>query len=360
MGAGRIPYSQCWEDADLLTSVLVPGTGGRCLSVTSGGDNSLALLAGGMEEVASIDHNPVQNHLLELKGACIYQLEYNEILRFLGVESSTNRLQVYLALRPLLSVAARNWWDQKQTLISAGIIHTGDLERFLNAFRKYVHPLVHPLKTRQKTLVELTPGQRQQFINEEWRNMRWGLACRLALNEFVVRKLGRHKSAKKPDKVSNLFTYKERAEAILARPDAAHNPYLHYLLSGSFPRHCLPYYLRKESIASIKKRWNHITIVTDSLSRYLNQDTQTFDAFNLSNIFDHCSNEKAQDIYNMITKTASPDAHIAYWKHAGNAPTPFENDKEYAAHPRETQLNDYDQLFFYEQFRCFVYNNHTL
>ena len=45
--ADRPAYGQCWEDADLLVEALQPLTGRTVLSIGSGGDNSLALLAEG-------------------------------------------------------------------------------------------------------------------------------------------------------------------------------------------------------------------------------------------------------------------------------------------------------------------------
>ena len=42
----RIRYAQCWEDADVLLQALAVQPGDVCLSIASGGENTLSLLTG--------------------------------------------------------------------------------------------------------------------------------------------------------------------------------------------------------------------------------------------------------------------------------------------------------------------------
>ena len=52
-------YAQCWEDADILLEALDIQPGDTCLSIASGGDNTLAMLGKGPERVIAIDLNPL-------------------------------------------------------------------------------------------------------------------------------------------------------------------------------------------------------------------------------------------------------------------------------------------------------------
>jgi len=50
-----LAYAQCWEDADVLLEALDVQPGHCCLSIASGGDNTLALLARSPQRVVAID-----------------------------------------------------------------------------------------------------------------------------------------------------------------------------------------------------------------------------------------------------------------------------------------------------------------
>ena len=79
-----INYSQCWEDPLLLNEALEINAQDTVLSITSGGDNTLFLLLKQPKKIVSIDFNPVQNYLLELKIATLKALPHGEVLEFLG------------------------------------------------------------------------------------------------------------------------------------------------------------------------------------------------------------------------------------------------------------------------------------
>jgi len=62
----RLCYAQCWEDADVLLEALDIQPGHVCLSIASGGDNTLAMLSCGPARVIAMDRNPAQIACLEL------------------------------------------------------------------------------------------------------------------------------------------------------------------------------------------------------------------------------------------------------------------------------------------------------
>ncbi len=62
----HIRYAQCWEDADVLLEALDVQPGDTCLSIASGGDNTLALLTRQPGRVVALDLNPAQLACLRL------------------------------------------------------------------------------------------------------------------------------------------------------------------------------------------------------------------------------------------------------------------------------------------------------
>lgn len=55
-----------------------------CLTLTSGGCNTLNLLLQDAKQVVSVDCNPAQSALLELKAVALQQLDYDDVWQMFG------------------------------------------------------------------------------------------------------------------------------------------------------------------------------------------------------------------------------------------------------------------------------------
>ncbi|KAJ1724567.1 hypothetical protein LPJ53_001157 [Coemansia erecta] len=78
-------YGFTWEDPQRDIEVLDLSSGDRVLAITSAGDNILAYAAHqhGLT-LHCVDMNPCQNHLLELKLACLHSLDYSRFWQMFG------------------------------------------------------------------------------------------------------------------------------------------------------------------------------------------------------------------------------------------------------------------------------------
>src|SRR5690606_27441481 len=99
------------------------------------------------KKIFSIDINPVQNHIAELKLQSPKALRYEEYLELLGVNDSSKSQDHYIRASEYLSDNVRLWFEANMNLVEQGIIHSGKFEKYLNAFRQYLLPLVHSKKT---------------------------------------------------------------------------------------------------------------------------------------------------------------------------------------------------------------------
>src|SRR5262245_27181355 len=106
-----IRYAQCWEDADVLLEGLAIRPGDVCLSIASAGDNALPMLGAGAGKVIALDLSPAQLACLELRVAAYRELDHPGLLALVGSVPSTHRADLYKRCRPLLSAAARDFWD---------------------------------------------------------------------------------------------------------------------------------------------------------------------------------------------------------------------------------------------------------
>ena len=117
----RLRYAQCWEDGDIMLEALDIQPGQTCLSIASGGDNTLAMLSREPARVIAIDFNPAQIASLELRVAAYRELEHGELLELVGSRQSRRRGELYARCRNLLSPSSRNFWDRHSKAIAQGI-----------------------------------------------------------------------------------------------------------------------------------------------------------------------------------------------------------------------------------------------
>src|SRR5690606_961225 len=130
-------YTNCWEDADILTRKAILNRPKNILSICSGGDNSLSLLTCNPDIIVVADINPIQLYLMELKMAAIQCFSHRECLKLLGFYDASDRIDTFEKLKQLLSAEALEYWNSNLKQISEGVIYAGRLEKNLRFFAKY-------------------------------------------------------------------------------------------------------------------------------------------------------------------------------------------------------------------------------
>jgi S-adenosylmethionine-diacylglycerol 3-amino-3-carboxypropyl transferase len=347
----QIRYAQCWEDADILTEALHLDRGGRCLSISSAGDNALALLAAGAERVVALDLNPAQLACLDLRVAAYQELSHGELLELIGSRPSARRRDLYRRCRPLLEADNRAFWDAQSEAIDLGIGGAGKFERYFKLFRERVLPLVHGRSHIEQLLQGGEPEQRERFHETIWNSWRWRLLFKLFFSRFVMGRMGRDPS---------FFRYVEGsvAEHILKHTryaltvlDPADNPYLHWILTGTHGD-ALPFALRESQFEKIRARIDRIEWRLLSIEDYLASHPEArFDGFNLSDIFEYMSAENYQRLLEQLLSAANPQARLAYWNMLAPRKCPPQlSDRLRSLDKLAQRLYAQDKAFFYRAF----------
>src|SRR5690606_9605080 len=216
------------------------------------------LLAEGAD-VVTVDLSVAQLACLELRCAAFRELNYGELLSFLGVHESDERLQTYSLLAGQLSPASRRFWDKQQAAVARGIIHVGRFENYFRTFRTRVLPLIHSQARVAKLLQPRSLQERREFWQRHWNNRRWRWLFRLFFSRFLLGRLGRD---------PEFFRYVEGSvsERILRRTQYGltelpthDNPFLSYIATGNFQL-SLPRYLRAEYFESIRSGLDRLTL----------------------------------------------------------------------------------------------------
>src|SRR5438093_1159435 len=286
-----VRYGQCWEDADVLLEALDIQPGDVCLSIASAGDNALALLARHPARVVAVDMNPAQLACLELRVAAYRELNHAQLLKLIGHGPGNGRETLYRRCRPALSPAARTFWDAQPEAIARGIGAAGKFERYFETFRRRVLPLVHSRKRVEQLLYGGSRAKREAFYNRQWNTWRWQLIFRVFFSRYVMGRMGRDPSFFRYVKGSVSGRILRRAHHALTALNPAENPYLQWILTGSHTR-ALPFALRPENFEVIRANLARIEWHCQPLEQFLDSaDEQSFDAFNLSDIFEYISLE---------------------------------------------------------------------
>ena len=133
----KINYSASNEDSESERIALSLTSEDTVLCITGSGARSLDLLVDSPKEIVSMRfQSSSKNFLLELKIAAFKSLTYDELMEFLGVRSSENRVVMFDQLKTQLSADALNFWQKHNHLIKAGVLYCGTWERLLKKMLK--------------------------------------------------------------------------------------------------------------------------------------------------------------------------------------------------------------------------------
>ena len=308
-----IRYSQCWEDTEVLLESLNIQENDICFGILSAGDNVFSMLAKNPEKIVALDISFPQIALTKLKREIFKSFSYEEMLEFIGVKISSERIRMYEKIRSNLEEDVKNYWDFNKEAIENGIIHIGKFEKFFKIFREKILPFVHNKKRIGKLLEKKSRQERIEYYNSHWNNFRWKLMFKLFFSRYVVGKLGRDKEFFRYAEKNISKEMKERSRYALCELDSHENPYIYYIMTGNYRLDCLPYFLREENFENIKKNLHKLEIVQNSVEEYLDGIDFKINKFNLSDIFEYMSLENYRRLMKKIYDNADNNSILAYW-----------------------------------------------
>jgi S-adenosylmethionine-diacylglycerol 3-amino-3-carboxypropyl transferase len=306
----KVNYSSCNEDTRSELKALRITREDIVLSISGSGARSLDLLVSRPKKVISIDMNPLQNYLLELKIAAIKNLPYGEFLGFLGVRESRMRLSIYDGLRSDLSSEAKEYWDGQFKALKRGILYQGRWERYFRTLSLIVKLFRGEKIKKLFTFTDLE--EQMEFCLTKWNTKGWRkfiqIVCHRFFWKYVFQDPGFYRFVPESFPVGNyIYDCMSRTlETYLAKENHFFSLLVHnkYVNEGSLPLH-----LQEKHYPKLKKNVSRIEIVTDSLQNYLRKlPEKSIHKFSLSDISSYTSEEDYLSILESCVRAAAPDA----------------------------------------------------
>jgi len=347
-----ISYSMCWEDPDILLEALNISNKDNVLTITSGGENLLAILLKNPNTVVAIDINKEQIYLTKLKIYAIQKLNFEEFIQFLGFKSCSDRVGLFNKIKGSLNNEELRYWNSHLDEINKGIIHCGKLERYLSKFRKYFLPFIISKKRINEFLLLDSIDKQKEFYRKYIDNWRF----RLLFKIFFSRKgleSGRDKDYFKyssQTKTSNYYLGKVRHG--LTEIPIKDNFFMQYILIGTIiiPLNNHPY-LDIENFNKLKLSIKRIKFFNADIHKYVKKEkSESFNKFNLSDVFEVKTQEEYEEILKEIVRVSYNNGLVCYWN---NLVPRYEHDKVLGINKDEllsSKLSKRDRCHFYSRF----------
>lgn len=322
----KLYYAQVREDPRLELEALARGPGARLLVVSSGGCTSLSLLAAGAGEVVSIDRNPTQNDLVELKAVAVARLGSEGATRFLGGWADGDRLATFERLREELSPAARETWTSRARAVRDGVLGAGITEKFVHGVSLLVKSTIHPRSRIERMLAAATLDEQRHLYETTWNNRRWRALFPVLLNRFVFRKTYDPAFFEFVEQPSFARHFHDLLKHVMTDLPIRENYFLHYMLLDRYPEGIaegLPPYLAPEGARCVAEGLDRLTLEDADITAYLERcDAASFDGVAASNVGEWMDEAALDRFLRALARVLKPGARACIRNFVGWTPLP--------------------------------------
>lgn len=309
--AGRLMFTQSWEDPACDIAALRPQPGETLLAITSGCDNVLGFLLADPARIVAVDINPAQTYLFELKRAAFRTLAHAEMLAFLGVGGGGGASRLYPRLREELSPPAQQYWDAHRAWFDRGLLLQGGFERYFAMLRSVLGIAIG--RRRLEHLFTLRQPEQREYYEREWNTLRWQALVRAGCSRWVLGKSLDPTWFVHAETASFGGHFARHTEHAIADLPARSNYFLAQMLLGRYlDADAVPEYLRPGNFDTIRARLDRITVVTADIGDAIEAlAPRSVDCFALSNVFEYSARSVFERTCAGLERAARPGARFA-------------------------------------------------
>lgn len=259
----QLVYNTCWEDPRLDRVALELGPGDRLMVITSAGCNALDYALDEPERIDTVDVNPRQNALLELKKAGIKELEHGEFFELFGNGKAPDWDRMYQRLRPHLPEEAAKYWDKNGKFFlgagrrdsfyfrgSAGMFAWGINDIYIDRWVK-IRPAI------ERMLAAETIEEQREVYTKEVKPAFWGPWIKWFLRrDATLSLLGVPRAQRTqlerhyPGGIVKFI--EDQLDHVFGELPIKDNYFWRVYLTGSYTPECCPNYLKEEHFLRLK------------------------------------------------------------------------------------------------------------
>ena len=315
-------YNQSWEDPRVDIKHFKIGKGDRICMLTTGGDNVIDYLLEDPEYIDTYDMNEHQNYLVDMKLACVKELDYDECFAILGEQNYELFLSVFPRLKKHLQLRSAQWWDCNQhrmrnwhisgSVKFAAYAAIGCLELLgcgdmLREFQKMKNPTIE--EQRLIYAKYRTSVQRAARLGQTGMNGLIGFVG-VPMRQYT---LYDNKHMLLPELLDFI------CQQTLLFSDNYF--YASYLL-GKWTKDCCPRYLKPEFFPLAKERAHRVRIITAMLSEGIQSDEarKNYTRFVLLDHQDWLTEEQIVGSWRALCKVGDPNGALVGWRSFGTIP----------------------------------------
>ena len=323
-----IVFNMSWEDPEMdRRAFQIRPNEDSVVSISSAGCNPLNFLCQSPRHIASIDGNPAQNAILELKLAAIEALDHATFFDIFAARRPSVVTRVYAdKLRPNISPLSQRFWDRNLRVVQRGLYQFGKMGLAARLVRGLL-PLLGLKRRLVEQFFELRSLEAQRaFYDRHVADKLWRpVIKRLCKSRIFMYLCGVHpRQFKLVDGRHDMYEYvKERIEYALTQVPIYDNYFLSVTVTGRFRGERVPPYLLEENFETLRENLDRVRVVNGWLGPYLDaQPAQSIDKFNLLDIFDWMTPEMFESTLRSALRTARPGATLIYRSGSYEYPPP--------------------------------------
>ncbi len=322
----NIVYNTCWEDPALDREALKFNAEDKVLMITSAGCNALDYLLAGAGEVHTVDVNPIQNALLELKKTAILHLNYADFFSLFGEGKNCAAKAIYeKSLKPNLSSEARQYWDKNISLFygkgwrksfyyrgTSGLLAKLVLTH-ANVFQRLKKPIAELLEAKTiEQQCEVYESKIKARIWTPW--MKWFLSRNMTLNLMGVP--GPQKEQITHQYPGGVAKYiQDSIEAVITKLPFQNNYFYRVYIQGKYTKECCPEYLKESNFEILREKVKNLYINTNTLTGYMQSSDKKFSKFILLDHMDWMSSHNPEALaeeWSAILAKSAPNSKAIF------------------------------------------------
>jgi S-adenosylmethionine-diacylglycerol 3-amino-3-carboxypropyl transferase len=311
----KLVFTHNWEDPESDQAALKIKSGDTVFAITSGACNVLGFLLNDPETIYSVDINPAQSYILELKMAAIKALDFEEFVAFSGVKEHGNRSELYDKIKPFLSRETQSFWATQDRLIKHGFFMNGKYERFIRLAGKFISTLQGKRKVLQ-LFADKSKQEQESYFDNVWNTRRFHYIFKIIFNKHMLARRGLVADYFHFDDGSKSFaeSFYNRSKKAFRDIPIKDNYFLSLYLLGKYRNENeVPAYLKKENYDIIKSRIGRIKFNTAEAQVWLDtMPDKSINCFALSNICELMSEKDTHRLFSSVSRTGRKNARVIF------------------------------------------------